>query len=101
MIEYLNSQQLPCLVQALGNRSVFLTRQRVTAYMLVPAYKPSSISENRCLKRFTWMNDRSRQAADRDSMDTDHSIFLVKHQDDKVFSVCISKEFLQHRVCIG
>ena len=34
------------------------------------------------------------EAADRDRMDTDNLIFLVKHQDNEVFPVCISKILL-------
>ena len=69
--------------------------------MLVSTNDSGSIRENRCLKGFSRMYDRSRETADRDSMETDHLILLVQHQDDEVLSVCTSKVLLQHTISIG
>ena len=67
----------------------------------MPANNCGSISENRCLKSFAWVNDRSRERTDTHCMDPDDPIFLIEEENHKVFSVHIGKIGLEYRAGVG
>src|SRR5438093_2592880 len=69
--------------------------------MIMSANNRGSISENRCLKGFPWMNNRRSQTSYRNRMNTDDPIFLIEEEHHKVFPVHVGKIGLKYRARIG
>src|SRR4029453_10801000 len=69
--------------------------------MIMSQYNRGSVRQNRWLKNLARMHDRRCETTDTHIIDTDHFIFLVEHQHNKVLSICISQELMYKRTCIS
>jgi hypothetical protein len=59
--------------------------------MIMRQYDSGSVAQYRWLETLARMHDRRGETADTHSMDTDHFVFLVEHQHNKVLPIDIGK----------
>jgi predicted DNA-binding transcriptional regulator AlpA len=90
MVEDVDTEELPGRAQAPGERHVLGRGLRVSGRAIVPDHKGAAPGQDRRLENLAWMNQRAREASDRDFVHAQQAVTDGQHGDHEDLAVDVA-----------